>query len=305
MQAVDVVIPTYKPDKKLIRLLQYLAAQTYPVTKVIIMNTDEKYWLKEAENETYPFILEVHHISADTFDHGATRHAGIGYSTAPFVLLMTQDAVPYDNQLIDGLLGGFSKPLIAVTYARQLANPGAAPLEQFTRIFNYPEESRVKSREDLPKLGIKTYFCSNVCAMYKRSVYDELGGFIQKTIFNEDMIYASRVIGAGYEIGYMATARVYHSHNYTALQQFHRNFDLGVSQADHPEVFDAFPSESEGIRLVRESAAFLRREGYGNKVAQLYWVSGWKYLGYRMGKAYKKLPRWLVLKCSMNRRYFG
>ncbi len=36
------------------------------------------------------------------------------------------------------------------------------------------------------------------------------------------------------------------------MQQFHRNFDLGVSQAEHPEVFEGVPSEGEGIRLVKK-----------------------------------------------------
>ena len=37
-------------------------------------------------------------------------------------------------------------------------------------------------------------------------------------------------------IAYVAEARVVHSHNYTNRQQLHRNFDLAVSQADHPEI---------------------------------------------------------------------
>lgn len=51
------------------------------------------------------------------------------------------------------------------------------------------------------------------------------------------MIYAAKAVEAGYSIAYAADAEVVHSHNYTNGQQFHRNFDLGVSQAEHPEVF--------------------------------------------------------------------
>ena len=54
-----------------------------------------------------------------------------------------------------------------------------------------------------------------------------------------------------YAIAYVAEARVIHSHNYGCAAQFHRNFDLAVSQADHPEVFAGIHSEGEGIRLVR------------------------------------------------------
>ena len=32
--------------------------------------------------------------------------------------------------------------------------------------------------------------------------------------------------------------------------------------------------------------------------------SGFKYLGYRMGKNYRKLPRKLILKCTSNRDYW-
>lgn len=32
--------------------------------------------------------------------------------------------------------------------------------------------------------------------------------------------------------------------------------------------------------------------------------SGFKYMGYRMGKAYHMLPQWLVMKCTMNREYW-
>ena len=52
----------------------------------------------------------------------------------------------------------------------------------------------------------------------------------------------------GKAVAYCAEAVVLHSHNYTGIQQFKRNFDLGVSQADHPEIFQAARSESEGIR---------------------------------------------------------
>ena len=60
-------------------------------------------------------------------------------------------------------------------------------------------------------------------------MYEALGGFSRRTIFNEDMILAGQMVQAGYKVAYAAEARVIHSHNYSGLQQFHRNFDLAVS----------------------------------------------------------------------------
>lgn len=177
-------------------------------------------------------------------------------------------------------------------------------MERYTREFNYPEQSCIKRQSDLEKMGIKTYFCSNVCAMYRRDIYLELGGFVKKTIFNEDMIFAGKLIQSGWAIAYASQARVIHSHNYSALQQFHRNFDLAVSQADHPEVFEGVRSEGEGIRLVKKTAGWLWGQGKPWLVLNLIWNSGWKYLGYLLGKRYKHLPGWMIRVCTSQKKYW-
>ena len=84
----------------------------------------------------------------------------------------------------------------------------------------------------------------------------------------------------------------------------HRNFDLGVSQADHPEIFEGVPSEGEGLRLVKMSLAYLIKTGHIWLVPKLAGQSGFKYMGYFLGKRYKKLPKKVILFCTMNREYW-
>lgn len=221
-----------------------------------------------------------------------------------FLLFLTQDAVPADAHVIEELQKAFEDPQVAAAYARQLPAKDCSVLECYTRSFNYSEHSRVKRAEDLPELGIKTFFCSNVCAMYRRSAYEQLGGFERKTIFNEDMIFAGRLIQQGYAVAYCADARVVHSHNYSWGQQFHRNFDLGVSQAEHPDIFQMARSESEGIKMVKQSAMHLIKIRKPHLIPYLVLQSGCKFLGYRLGKSYKKLPRWMIKRCTMNLDYW-
>ena len=165
-------------------------------------------------------------------------------------------------------------------------------------------DSCVKTEKDVQTRGIKTYFCSNVCAAYDRRIYDEIGGFPEQAIFNEDMIYAGWMVKKGYAVVYAADARVYHSHNYSCMQQFHRNFDLGVSQTEHPEVFKGVPSEGEGIRLVKKSVAYLVSTGHIWLIPGLFFQSAFKYAGYFLGKRYQKLPERLILACTMNPDYW-
>ncbi len=307
METVDVIIPVYKPDSGFLTLMERLLAQTVPVNQIILMNTEQKYWdrlLYGTTLERRAHNITVKHLSKREFDHGRTRNHGVKLSKADVFMMMTQDAIPANEYLIERLLAHLRQENVAVAYARQLPTKDSGEIERYTRAFNYPAKSCVKAKEDLPKLGIKTFFCSNVCAAYDRETFDRLGGFVNHTIFNEDMIYAAKAVEADCQIAYAADACVYHSHDYTHRQQFHRNFDLGVSQAEHPEVFAKYPSESEGIRMVKGLVAYLKKNGRKNKIPYVIIQSAFKYAGYLCGKHYRRLPRRLVVAMASNKEYF-
>jgi len=304
----DIIIPTYRPGDKFSVLLERLIRQTVKPNRIIIMNTDEAAWDRSGMGSKLLSagafdLCEIHHLDKAKFDHGHTRNMGVSFSHAPYFICMTQDAVPKDDQLIEGLLNPMNEN-VKMTYARQLPDRDAKPMERFSRYFNYSGSSLTKTEKDLPELGIKTYFASNVCAAYERKTFDELGGFTDRTVFNEDMIYTAGLLKSGKAVRYCADAVVYHSHNYTAGRQFQRNFDLGVSQADHPEIFSGIKSESEGIRLVRTTADWLKKQGCEKEIPNLYRVSAFKYLGYKTGIHYRMLPRFLAKKISMNKAYW-
>lgn len=300
-EKIEVIIPVYRPDKEFGKLIGRLKKQTRIPDCIHVINTrSDAFPAGFCERQG----VKVTHIDKKEFDHGGTRDRGLRMSTADIVIFMTQDAIPFDCHLIENLVRPFERTDVGVSYARQLPKPECHVIERYTRSFNYPEKSRLKGKEDLPVLGIKTFFCSDVCAAYSRRIYEETGGFETRTIFNEDMILAAKMIEKGYKIAYQAEARVIHSHNYTGLQQFHRNFDMAVSQAEHPEVFEGIVSENEGIRLVKSTAQYLLKKGKWWLLPELVWQSGWKYLGYRLGKKYKRLPLWMVKKCTMNPAYW-
>lgn len=343
---IDVIIPVYKPGRELFVLLDRLAGQTMPVHKIILMNTEEKYFdelMHKTETDfakTYGNV-EVHHLSRREFDHGGTRHRAVQYSGADIFVMMTQDAMPADKYLIEKLTAHLRQGLeqesaakrpgeqavggqqgeavvrgdqqesadgqqirVAAAYGRQLPGADSREAERVSRYFNYPETSRIKKMDDLETMGIKTYFCSNVCAAYRRDIYEESGGFVRHTIFNEDMIYAAGAIKAGYGIAYEAQARVVHSHNYTNMQQLRRNFDLGVSQAEHPEVFQGVPAEAEGKRLVKATFRHMKKKRKLYQFPGFCLQCGFKYAGYLLGKNYRKLPKKWVLALTSGKDYW-
>lgn len=300
---VDIILPTYQPGKELEALFTRLEQQEYPIEKIIVMNTEKEYWNPQWEAD-HPKVC-VHHLTKREFDHGGTRRAAADYAQGDIMIFMTQDALPADRNLVGNLI----RPIlegekIGAAYARQLPKEDCGFLEKYARSFNYPAISCIKRQKYVQKYGVKTYFCSNVCAAYSRKVYQEVGGFVPRTIFNEDMIYAGNMVKKGWGIAYAADARVFHSHNYSCRQQFHRNFDLGVSQSQHPEIFDGLSSEGEGLRLVKRTMIYLCRRGKIHLLPLLFVQSAFKYAGYFLGKRYRKLPLFLVRWCTMNPLYW-
>ncbi len=303
---IDVIIPLYKPGQELIELVEMLEKQSIPVHQIILMNTEEKYFnnliygtrfLEKYQN------VQVFHVSKREFDHGKTRNLGVAKSQADYFVMMTQDALPTDEFLLERLIAGFTDQ-VACAYARQVVTDETTLLEKFTRQFNYPPQDALKTSKDIERLGIKAFFCSNVCCCYRRDVFDKLGGFCDHTIFNEDMIYAAGALKAGYEIAYVSKATVFHSHKYSAMQQFRRNFDLGVSQADHPEIFKGVSSESEGKKLVKAVTIHLKKQHLMRKLFGFYFQCGCKYVGYILGKHYFILPKGIILKITTNKEYW-
>lgn len=304
---VDVIIPTYKPGEQFFEVLKRLYNQTVKINRVIIMNTEEKYLDTLFYGHVFgdeEKLMSVYHVTKLDFDHGKTRNLGASHSDADVMVFMTQDALPEDEHLIEELLKGLEKEDVGVCYARQLPYENASIAERFSRQFNYPDEEKVKSREDIDTLGIKAFFCSNVCAAYDRALFESLHGFVNMTIFNEDMIYANKVLKNGRKIAYAPKAMVRHSHDYSNMQQFKRNFDIAVSQKMYPEVFDGVSSESEGIRYVKAAFKFFVKEGRPLAIFPFVTCCGYRFLGFKFGKKYKSLPKRWVLKMSSNPRFF-
>jgi rhamnosyltransferase len=178
----------------------------------------------------------------------------------------------------------------AVAYGRQLPRADAKAQARHVRLFNYPRNSQVKTHDDIPRLGIKTAFCSNCFAAYTKTCFKDLGGFSTGLIFGEDMEFAARAIRSGRAVAYAADACVYHSHDYRIVQEFRRAFDIGVFHAQQPWILEYFGrAGGEGLRLIRSELRYLARhdpEGILPAVA----ANAAKFLGYTLGIRHAIIP---------------
>ena len=256
---ISVIIPTLNAEKELPVLLRALQAQKQHVDELIVVDS-------ASDDRTVDICksdpnIKLLHVERDSFDHGRTRDMALRKSTGEIVVFLTQDALPANDVFLTHLIAPISEDRVAVSTGRQIPKSDATLMEKYIREFNYPPKSSIRSKDDLPKMGIKTFFCSDVCAAYNREIYMKLGGFDYPIKTNEDMFFAAKAINAGYRIAYSADACVFHSHNLSLKEQYKRNYIQGYEIERHRNELNNTIQELEGLKLVRFVSRELLKKG--------------------------------------------
>ncbi len=282
---VSVVIPTLNAASEIGPLLDALLSQSFAHSEVLVVDSASEDATQDVVKSYAGRGVRLHAIDRADFDHGATRDMAARMTTGDFVMFLTQDAFPADDRLTDSLLAPMlADSDVALVSGRQLPKADARRFEQLVRGFNYPAEPSVRSEADVARLGVKAYFASDVCAMYRRSAYEACGGF-PRTATNEDMIMACRFIKAGLKVAYEPSARVYHSHNLTPRQQFARNRAVGAFLERNAAEL-AVPSEvGEGARMVKQISKALLLEGRVGELCAFGVDCAARLLGNRAGRS--------------------
>lgn len=303
MKNAVVIIPIYKPDQKFCKLLDMLKKQKNIDFAVYIIDSGSDRADYEAHLEGLNY--QITKITPETFNHGGTRRvAAQKHARYPFLIYMTQDAVPVDEFALSRLIEVFNDEDVGCAYGRQLPNHDAGVLGAHARLFNYPAKSQVKSLSDAEKIGIKAAFISDTFAAYRTSALKEVGWFPENVILSEDTYVAAKMLMAGWKSVYCAEACVYHSHDYSIWQEFKRYFDTGVFHAREPWIRKQFgQAEGEGKRFViSEIKYILKHKPYVLPGACIRDAA--KFFGYRLGIMENSLPFFMKRKWSMNSRYW-
>jgi rhamnosyltransferase len=222
-------------------------------------------------------------VRKEGFNHGRARNIGVQKAAEDIVVFLTQDALPADDYCLENLLKPLDDPQFIASYGRQIPHPDASPTEEFTRLFNYPDTPIVKGIDDLPRLGIKTFFFSNVCSAIKTKEFKELGGFPENIIMFEDLLFAAKAILKGYKIAYVPEATVWHSHNFSLTQQFCRYRDAGISIHNNAWIFEHAKANREGVEFLKQEIAYLSNKHQYRWILYAIAESIFKFAGFWLG----------------------
>lgn len=301
--SLTVIVPTRNPGASWPLWLKALGQQRPNVVSCLVVDSSSN---DGTDFTSSTLVTQVLEIDATNFSHGGTRNFALQHidPLTDVVIFMTQDAFLADENALNNLVKVFFNPSVGCAFGRQLPHCDATPLASHARMFNYPDQSRIVSMRDKDELGIKTCFLSNSFAAYRVADLMAVGGFPADIILGEDMVVAAKMLIAGKSVAYASESCVYHSHNYTLLEEFRRYFDTGVFHSRQRWLLQEFGSAgSEGLRFVHSELTYLWR-GAPHLIVSAVIRSFMKWLGYKLGRFEAYLPLVLKRGCSMHKSYW-
>ncbi len=237
------------------------------------------------------YDTEIVRIKPEEFHHSKTRNLGAQKANGDVLVYLTQDALPINHDLLEKLVKPLKNHNIAVSYGRQIANPGAKDVVAFFYSYFYPDERRVLVKEmakNPKKFYMDHIYVSDVCSAIKKDVWKDLR-FTDDVPMSEDKDFALKVLEAGYEIVYEPGATVYHSHDYSLVSLFKRRFQDGSAFSNI-----ALEGESgfldRGLTFLREEIKFLIRKKHYLGIPYTVLYNFIDFLGFFLGKHEKYLP---------------
>ena len=301
---IAIVIPVFRPDGRLKMCIERLLRQSVMPDRILLNILYENPVDREISEIYMDERIEIRYAPREEYDRAGSRDTILRELDSDGVIFMVQTAIPQNRYLIEKLTEPFKEERTAVVYGRHMTDDECSPIECCVRQFNYPPKGMTKSLEDAGKLGIRTFFNSNVCAAYRRRAYLETEGFGKRMIAGEDMLAARRLLEKGWQAVYAPEAEVIYYRNDDLYGLWKRNFDIGVAHAEHPEMIENTKPGKEGVRLVRVTSALLRQNHMEEYLGEVLTRSIVRYLAYQLGRNYERLPERVVRKCSANKEYW-
>lgn len=221
---IDIICPLYNAEKDIEGLHKSLLKQkNVKINEIKYVLTESK---DNSEEKLKKLNINFKKIKKDEFSHGLTRENEAFDSKADILVFITQDVKIVRDDWLYNLTKDIANGEVDACYSRQLCDNNT--IEKYTRECNYSENSKIVSKDDIEKLGLKTFFFSDASSAIKRETFVKLNGYDHKElIINEDMYIAYKLITNGYKIKYCADSEVVHSHVFTLKQYYDRYKDTG------------------------------------------------------------------------------
>lgn len=247
---VSVVIPVKNGGERFKQVLQAIREQKtnlmYEIICIDSGSTDQSVQIAR------DLGCRVYEITPMEFGHGKTRNLGASYGTGEFIVFLTQDAMPANDQWLDALIeamkedeqiaGGFAKhipypecnlpdQLMLQEHFLRFTAAENTPIDSSEAVYRTSHMNTIFQLTDEMKTTYETdagygqflAFFSDNCSCLRRSVWEKIP--YDDVDYAEDQFWARKILEAGYKKVFCPKAVVYHSHNYPLKSYAKRYYD--------------------------------------------------------------------------------
>lgn len=236
MNTVSIIIPTKNGGDIFKQVLKQLVIQknieSYEIIVIDSGSKDNTINHVKTVQKIYDNII-LEEIPSSEFGHGKTRNYGATIAKGEFLVFITQDALPYDENWLSEMIKPFllDEKIVGV-FGKHLPYEDCDIFEKHNLtvhfqnfgqgivVYKIDDEERYKKDEGYRHL--LCFYSDNSSAMrksiWKQIPYDDVD-------FAEDQLWAKKIIELGYSKAYTSDALVYHSHNYSFKEMMMRSFD--------------------------------------------------------------------------------
>jgi len=284
---VSIILLTLNGGEKFRKVLKMVFKQTYKNFETIIIDSSS---IDNTLEYAKRYPIKIFKIPRSDFGHGKTRNLGAKLARGRYLVYLSQDAIPTDNNWLGNLLVNLKIENVAGVFGRQIANGTANPLDFFNYKEDYPNIRKIFS--------IKNYEQNNV-------IFSDVNSAVKKSVIlkypypenipvGEDMGWAIDIIKKNYKLIYEPTAVVIHSHKFSLINTFKIYFDQGVSFTQ------IYQQGNSTYLMLNNKRKFINKIKYLFKDHKYQWIlislatDTIKLLSIMLGKNYRRLPKFLL-----------
>lgn len=294
---VSIIILTRNGGTLFKKVLTNVFKQDYEGYEVIVMDSSSD---NNTINIAMQFPVKIIAIDPKDDGYGKTRNFGAKIAKGKFLVYLSADAIPRNNNWLTELIKDLNDKKNAGVYGRQIARDNAVPMEKFFYFKMYHDKKIVWNKNNLKYNEI--IFSNANSAIRKKSLLEN--PFSEKILMSEDTEWALKMIDKGFNILYQPLAIVNHSHDKSSINLFKRYFDFGVSFSEIGNVKNKSKFVGKGFSMFMDELKYLIVKGQITWIPKAFLYYFVKFSGLILGKNHKYIPKVLRIRLGDHGEYW-
>lgn len=234
---VSIVMPTFNGDEYLDEVLHMVTNQKVDFEfEIVVVDSGSSDRTLEILDK---YEINYHSIDKKTFNHGLTRNLAISKSKGEIIVMLTQDAIPSDENWLANILKPYDDEDVVGVYVKQIPRDDCnIIIEKRINSWIIGENQGITNSIDCfeqydkftPYEKYRLTNFDDVCSSLRRSFWEK--NPYKKMDFAEDLRFGVDAILAGKKIVYTPDSAVIHSHNRPLRYEYKRTYIAHVTLLD-------------------------------------------------------------------------